>query len=271
MKRNDRGMWRGAALALAGAALLAAGLLGGCREAGGEAGGVYDAIELVPEKEDPAPAMPKDLLRGLGPEDGPGKIALDELADLFGPTPFDHRAHAAMAQMGEDKCGLCHHHARTGKVEACGACHKAPLREGKASLLGLKGAYHNQCFSCHRNLGSGLDCGACHRGRDGEAGPEHKGGFGKRLVMPEVRTYATEAYGEGSEVVFDHENHKDAWEGGCAACHGHAEAGCAACHGPEAKDAKPPETDPDEPHERCFACHGPEAELAFGCEDCHGD
>jgi hypothetical protein len=193
----------------------------------------------------------------------PERMDLARLEGRWSAAPFGHAAHAHMARPGPADCAICHHHQDVGAaVPACGRCHTAPLDEETAGRLGLKGAYHHQCLDCHRTLGeAAADCRRCHL-------PRNSPGAGAqpaipRRAVPSEKTYRTPHDG-GTEVRFDHGNHADACEGGCAGCHGGER--CAACHG---APASPPVKAAD-PHAKCNACHGKDRDMEFECSDCHG-
>ncbi len=99
----------------------------------------------------------------------PGVRVLSSLVDQYGPVTFDHAKHVSLA----GKCDVCHHHAngaaatcaqchnlspavfRKSVVSSflpCSSCHSAP-DPGNPSMPGLKVAYHQKCFACHRGMG----------------------------------------------------------------------------------------------------------------------
>jgi hypothetical protein len=109
----------------------------------------------------------------------PGMRTLGSISDQYTPVKFDHPKHVMIA----GSCAACHHqHQDSKKLNckdchaiapavfknsvksnflACSACHGAP-DPSNPSVPGLKVAYHKQCFSCHRGMGSiGADPKGC--------------------------------------------------------------------------------------------------------------
>ncbi|OQX18295.1 MAG: hypothetical protein BWK76_07905 [Desulfobulbaceae bacterium A2] len=129
-------------------------------------------------------------------DDAPDEVRIESLGDLYRAVTFDHKLHAEMAE----NCALCHHHT-TGTVPpqktcqrchqggkhswtvSCSACHPAQpfsslhLAEVRNDPLlfhtntqGLKGAYHQLCLGCHREVGAPVGCQDCHvRSEKGDA------------------------------------------------------------------------------------------------------
>lgn len=113
------------------------------------------------------------------PSAGPGVIMLDSLKDRYDAVRFDHAKHTALA----GNCGKCHHehgdnsslpckdcHALTAdqfrqsvtrSFVACRGCHGA-FDRSNPKMPGLKAAYHNKCFQCHKGMGDvGSDPKGC--------------------------------------------------------------------------------------------------------------
>ena len=109
----------------------------------------------------------------------PGMVVLDSIKDAYGPVKFDHAKHVAIAA----SCSACHHehaiadglpckqcHSLTPQAfknsvshsfMACRSCHTTADRDN-AAMPGLKTAYHQQCFKCHRGMGNiGTDPKGC--------------------------------------------------------------------------------------------------------------
>lgn len=108
----------------------------------------------------------------------PGVRVLGSITDKFDPVTFDHSKHVAIA----GNCAACHHHGNGNTASCkechgltpsafknsvihsfmpCSNCHGATDRENPA-MPGLKVAYHQKCFECHRGMGSiGLDPKGC--------------------------------------------------------------------------------------------------------------
>jgi hypothetical protein len=109
----------------------------------------------------------------------PTVATLDSLSAKYGPVTFDHAKHVAIA----GDCGTCHHqHKNFGTLPckechaldpaifrnsvvnsfmACKNCHGSYDRSNPA-MPGLKTAYHQQCFKCHRGMGDiGISPAGC--------------------------------------------------------------------------------------------------------------
>lgn len=110
----------------------------------------------------------------------PDTVAIDALSKIYDPTLFPHRriVQALMEQShsnrlartfhGDDRkiCKGCHHHQPDDVTPArCASCHssKGPSPDGRP---GLKGAFHIQCMTCHREMNidtiPATDCTVCH-------------------------------------------------------------------------------------------------------------
>ena len=99
---------------------------------------------------------------------GPNVVSLKELEKDYNPVPFEHQAHAKMAEMWNG-CTTCHHRAPlattqpaaalpqhksqedAGAVPACKSCHEAAGGRPDIRMPNLKGAYHRQCLNCHQS------------------------------------------------------------------------------------------------------------------------
>ena len=109
----------------------------------------------------------------------PEVVKLESLSDKYQSVTFDHTKHAALA----GDCGMCHHeHGNNSKLpckechavapsvfktsvtksfQPCKSCHSA-YNPAMPQLPGLKAAYHNACFQCHRGMGNvGTDPKGC--------------------------------------------------------------------------------------------------------------
>jgi len=203
---------------------------------------------------------------------GPSVVILGELENLYLPVPFDHAGHARMAAM-TGGCATCHHFTPEGAEHpACKTCHVLDAASGDIRKPGLKGAYHRQCMSCHREWSGETKCGACHLPKTG-AGPDARGQtmptpgdlIGQMhppIPEPESETYVTEREGyEPTRVLFRHKAHIDVYGLRCAECH--REDNCNRCHENGKQHTQHVRT-LDEHHQPCFSCHGKAA-----CEDCH--
>lgn len=108
----------------------------------------------------------------------PGVTTLDSLSDKYEPVKFDHAKHTGLA----GNCGTCHHQHGAFGTLPCKECHSLNSAAFKNSVVnnfmacknchgaydrsnprmpGLKTAYHQQCFQCHRGMG---DIGASPAG-----------------------------------------------------------------------------------------------------------
>ena len=87
-----------------------------------------------------------------------------------GALTFSHSDHVGHGLA----CTECHHIYKDGKnvweegnaVQKCGECHDAEKKNGNAP--NLKIAFHDQCQSCHKNVGSEdkapvKKCNSCHK------------------------------------------------------------------------------------------------------------
>jgi hypothetical protein len=123
--------------------------------------------------------------------DAPDSITIDAIAKYYEPVEFDHAMHTELA----DDCSVCHHHS-TGNGTSdiyCSRCHsdyqeldrvscqdchavdsfsaEAINRQGQLDLyhsdmLGLKGAYHQNCLGCHQEMDGPVGCEDCHAKTD---------------------------------------------------------------------------------------------------------
>jgi hypothetical protein len=102
---------------------------------------------------------------------GPDTIELNQLEGPYQPVIFDHRRHAAEFA---ESCGDCHHQHRGYEKLPCKRCHAIDKAQFKESVVrsfrpcgnchgdydpatpdvpGLKVAFHEVCFSCHKGMG----------------------------------------------------------------------------------------------------------------------
>jgi octaheme c-type cytochrome (tetrathionate reductase family) len=135
----------------------------------------------------PAVRTTPDAPASFSPEAMPALLVLSSpLAnagtDDYEPVRFMHRAHATHT---DGDCTVCHHRVqdpekpddRVGREisqvdmtafrpSTCGACHRLPDEPDAPTRPGLKGAYHQQCVSCHERVGettAPVGCRDCHR------------------------------------------------------------------------------------------------------------
>ncbi len=127
-----------------------------------------------------------------GSAKAPSISKLDSISDKYEPVTFDHEKHTSIA----GNCGTCHHqhgnfsslpckecHSVTpamfkGSVSnnfmACKNCHSAYDRSNP-KMPGLKTAYHQQCFQCHRGMAEvGISPAGCTMMCHGKKGPNTK-------------------------------------------------------------------------------------------------
>jgi predicted CXXCH cytochrome family protein len=99
----------------------------------------------------------------------PKDLVLGSLSRDYEPVRFNHSGHVSMA----GGCADCHHqhgsvevrsctechridlsafrkNVDAGRIKACKDCHAASPRPGDVGKPGLKAAYHQACFKCHR-------------------------------------------------------------------------------------------------------------------------
>ena len=203
---------------------------------------------------------------------GPKVVILDELEDLYLPVPFDHAGHAEMAKM-TGNCAICHHYTPEGlEHPACKTCHSATSEHGEIDKPGLKGAYHRQCMSCHREWSGKMECGACHHPKAGAAakgGPvatptpdDLIGRMHPPIPEPHEELYTTQGQdGVATNVLFRHKQHIERYGLRCAECH--REDNCNRCHQKEKKHVQHARTF-DQHHKPCLECHRNDK-----CESCH--
>jgi len=214
---------------------------------------------------------------------GPSLVILNELEDLYLPVPFDHRGHAEMAQMTRG-CSVCHHYTPEGlEHPACKTCHEVAPLQVDIRKPGLKGAYHRQCMSCHREWSGETSCGACHQPKAGGAKKgstsvvptkdDLMGRMHPPIPEPEVEVYQTKWEGSTiappltgggagrSRVLFRHKAHIHNYDLRCSDCH--HEDNCTRCH-EEGKEHAQHVRTLEEHHKPCFDCH-----KTSPCDSCH--
>jgi hypothetical protein len=228
----------------------------------------------------------------------PDVVMLDEIVSVYEPVPFDHKTHAAMADMWQG-CETCHHrtptvattsatqpaglvsHAKTqanaANMPACRDCHAIGTTTADMRIPNLKGAYHRQCLNCHREWANENACSACHRERKNggtlEPPPPTVDDIVGRMhpPIPEPDQHVYQARftpAVGSKVLFRHKEHTAQYGIKCSSCH-HRD-NCANCHDGKAttiavKPLRPGRTWKDS-HDPCMGCHQQD-----GCRHCHYD
>ena len=119
-----------------------------------------------------------------GDKDIPETVTIKDLSDQYEPVYFPHRriVRRLVTESKDDKlaqhfhsqkgtiCQACHHNSpATKKPPRCYSCHGKPFNEAEILRPGMKGAYHQQCFGCHQQMGikkpDSLNCIECHRER----------------------------------------------------------------------------------------------------------
>ena len=103
----------------------------------------------------------------------PKSLTLGSLSKVYEPVPFNHSGHVSSA----GGCADCHHQHGSVQVQTCVGCHRIDPAVFKKSVdttkfkpcgechapsdrpgrIGLKTAYHQACFKCHKeDVGSGV-------------------------------------------------------------------------------------------------------------------
>ncbi len=195
----------------------------------------------------------------------PDFLILDQLSDLYGPVYFPHKLHAEMGGMSLG-CAVCHHHNPPGEILSCGRCHGGPSNPEHLGQPGLKGAYHRQCLSCHREWSHETECAVCHQPRaNGQIFPvtpeaaDIMGRLHPNVKPPGKWIYKTPDMPDGPVVTFHHGEHIRLFGLACVDCH--RKENCSRCHG----GTPPTHRIRSDPHEDCSACH----DVSDNCARCH--
>lgn len=200
--------------------------------------------------------------------EAPDSLRLDDLVELYEPVRFDHRAHASMAEMGND-CATCHHYSPPGTIPPCKECHSLLAESGDLRKPNLKGAYHRQCLACHVEWSHETQCDACHAARAGIAGApatpavdptDIVGRAHPPIESPVKRVYRT-PYAAAPIVTFQHKEHSNLFGFRCVDCH--SKESCTDCHDWR-KSASAPARSQTEVHALCNDCHERDP-----CAKCH--
>lgn len=196
----------------------------------------------------------------------PDTFVIDKISELYGPVLFPHGRHASMAGMAGG-CTACHHQERSGVPQPCDACHGEATPASNLRQPSLRGAYHRQCLSCHRDWSGGMNCEQCHAkrvlGEPVEPAPDPSDGAGAlhpNVQAPEKKIYPTPGVEEGPMVTFNHREHVEVFGKRCVDCH--VNEHCGRCHDPRGNTPKPVR---DDPHQDCTNCHA----VADDCSVCH--
>jgi hypothetical protein len=211
---------------------------------------------------------------------GPDIVIMDELESAYMPVPFDHKGHAAMAEMTQG-CATCHHRTPIGEQPpACKTCHDASAAGTDMHKPGLRGAYHQQCLNCHRQWMNERDCDACHPSKDGvPARSAQEEELTKDDILlrmhPPIPEPDTDIY-QGrnvrktdTKVLFRHGQHAHRFGLKCVECH--HERSCTRCHRKEGETQR--RRTLVEHHRPCVQCHKSDMDLAGRqagrCATCH--
>ncbi len=197
--------------------------------------------------------------------DAPDSMLLDELIDLYQPVHFNHKVHASMSQMNLD-CGTCHHYSPPGQVAPCKDCHSVTAESSDLRKPNLKGAYHRQCLSCHREWSHDTKCVVCHTPKEGGAmetlanDPTDIIGVSHPVITVPMKKVYTTPYSTGPVVTFQHKEHVDVFGFKCVNCH--KQENCGNCH--DIQNTSPAVKTQEQVHAICNDCH-----KADQCAKCH--
>jgi len=204
----------------------------------------------------------KNLTNFNSANHAPEIIVIDTIKGIYSPTVFTHKLHAEMSYMSGG-CQSCHHFNPGGKVLRCIECHKPLTSRKDLNKPSLKGAYHQQCFSCHREWSHSTNCIVCHPSEESENisyKTEFIGKTHSKIEIPEKLIYQTEE-DENPIVSFFHTQHQKMFKLECDDCHNNES--CTHCHD-TIKHVSEMEKDA---HENCIECH--ENEIDDDCTKCH--
>lgn len=201
------------------------------------------------------------------PEEGPGQLIMNDfldLSDMYEPVLFSHRVHAEMSGMAGG-CAMCHHNNPPGKILPCRDCHEKQRLRSNIEKPDLMGAYHQQCFDCHREWSHSTSCTSCHALKSSKAQPAPTADLPKpgskvhpEIIEPTVIEYETDC-DEGKIVTFYHNDHTKRFGFGCSTCH--QSESCINCH----DKTKTAQTEVS--HDRCSNCHDTDDNCGF----CHSE
>ncbi len=197
--------------------------------------------------------------------EAPDSMVLGILSDLYLPVHFNHQLHASMAEM-DDSCGTCHHYSPAGHIPPCRECHEAGTGSTDLTKPSLKGAYHRQCLSCHREWSHDTNCIICHIPASDEIlAAELKDstntvGISHPITTIPVTMIYQGSFEKGPIVTFQHREHIDMFGFRCVDCH--REESCSNCHDIQ---KQPGHTlSEEELHQTCNSCH-----AGHTCTKCH--
>lgn len=216
------------------------------------------------------PAIDAEPAASPEPDTPMGVIELSNMTLHYGPVYFDHGLHVRMSDFQEG-CTVCHHdisdvNDTDAEVLACRDCHtpkggSGRLEEPSAmAILGLKGAYHRQCLSCHQDWSHENACSYCHIPAQGlnRTGSVLVGRQGMAPRRHAEKTYVYQTRHMPLPIAtFHHADHAERFGLSCVDCH-HG-ASCGDCHGSRSVSYKM-----DHRMGTCFECHN-----WAGCVQCH--
>jgi predicted CXXCH cytochrome family protein len=198
-------------------------------------------------------------------EEAPDSIVLDLLSDLYEPVHFNHKHHAGMAEMSHD-CATCHHFSPPGRIPPCQDCHAPGAKSEDLTKPNLKGAYHRQCLSCHREWSHSTTCIICHKPSEngelsaGANDPTDIFDKSHPVITTPVKLVYNSSYKEAPIVTFQHKEHVELFGFRCVDCH--VEESCGNCHDiMKTASAKGTRA---EMHSVCSKCHDEKE-----CKKCH--
>ncbi|MBS0196440.1 MAG: cytochrome c3 family protein [Planctomycetes bacterium] len=197
---------------------------------------------------------------------GPDVVILDQVVGCYGSVRFDHRLHTQMSTI-QGECKNCHHELQAGSqqtsepvIRPCRTCHEPMSTVVTSEKPGLRGAYHRQCLSCHKDWSHENACGYCHTSsamvRGSAVGTKMPHAANPpRSFAQVVYTYQT-GHAPVPVVTFHHADHAEKFGLQCVDCHGGSS--CGQCHG--SKIERPVVNR----EESCFKCH-----TQSRCVTCH--
>ena len=236
-------------------------------------------ISEVPTKADPGlRACPrfKMIIKYPSPESSPNVVVLKKLENRFGPVVFPHRLHAQMSEISGG-CKTCHHYNTLGPILSCKQCHSVKRKREDVSKPDLRGAYHQQCLSCHREWSHKTECVSCHKRKEKKINLKQTIAKYKLKIHPKIKTptkivFKTQS-NKGKYVTFYHDQHIKKFGFKCINCHKNQT--CIRCHDLKNITNKelmyyehPVEVhfSKEQHHEECFSCH-----KENKCSFCHKD
>ena len=199
-------------------------------------------------------------------KEAPDNFMIGEIADLYQPVKFNHKLHAEMAEMGSE-CAICHHYSPKGEnIPPCKECHGGAKNPNNLRQPSLKGAYHRQCLSCHREWSHDTKCIMCHLPEPGKAMASAQNdstdilGISHPIITVPARKVYDTPYKKGRVVTFYHQEHIDRFDLTCANCH--KQENCSYCHDLQ-RDVSTNKT-MEQVHAICNDCHANDP-----CSRCH--